>query len=898
MGKSLVIVESPGKVHTINAILGSKYVVKSSIGHVRDLPAAGTGTRGRSSSGLSKDQKLFQRMGIDPEHGWTASYEILPDKENVVNDLRKAAARADFVYLATDLDREGEAIAWHLREVLDIPEEKVRRVVFNEITQKAILESFEHPGNLDMSMVNAQQTRRFLDRVVGFMVSPLLWEKVGRGLSAGRVQSVAVRLIVEKEKKIKAFVPEEYWKVTAELSSSEGDISCEVKNWQGKEFRPVSEKWTNEHLERLRAQSPVVSDVVSKTGKVSAPPPFTTASLQQNASSRLGFSVKKTMTMAQRLYEAGMITYMRTDSVRLSSDALTAIRDYISGAYGKDYVPGSPRMFAAGDKAQDAHEAIRPTDISREVPAGMEGDARKLYELIRNRAIASQMPDAEVITSELQIAAGDYELSLKGKSVKFDGWMRVAGYNRDVMIPNLKKGDALTLRELVPAQHFTRPEPRYTEATLVKELEKRGIGRPSTYATIISTIQERGYVKLEQRRFFAEKMGEIVTYRLGQSFPDLIDYDFTSGMERNLDEIAESRLDWIKCLDDFYRGFHQELEKAREPADKGGMENNISVETSVMCPDCGKPMLIKNASTGVFLACSSYSGKTSRKKDAESCRKTMNLVPENQLPMFSDEESESRFLRTKKRCPVCQAVMDSYIIDEKRKIHICSNNPNCPGYILETGEFKLKGHDGPEIQCERCGSKMELRTGRFGSYMACTNAECGNTRKILKSGEIAPPKEKPVDLPELPCSDGKSHFVLRDGAAGIFLASNAFPKVRETRPPLVSELVRFRDRLPEKFRYLAEAPEKDPDGNAVTVRFSRKLKTQYVHGETPEGKPTGFVAWYRDGKWEAETPAKKSAAKTKTAAKGRTKTAAKKTAAKKPAATKKASGKSAPENEQ
>ncbi len=882
MGKSLVIVESPGKVHTINAILGSKYIVKSSIGHVRDLPAAGTGARGRTA-GLSKDQKLFQRMGIDPEHGWIPTYEILPGKEDVVNDLKKAAAKADYVYLATDLDREGEAIAWHLKEVLELPDDKARRVVFNEITKKAILESFEHPGNLDMSMVNAQQTRRFLDRVVGFMVSPLLWEKVGRGLSAGRVQSVAVRLIVEKEKKIKAFVPEEYWKVTASLSSAAGDVVCDVRSFQGKEFRPVSESETREHLERLKAANPAVSDVISKSGKVAPPPPFTTASLQQNASSRLGFSVKKTMRLAQDLYEAGMSTYMRTVSARLSEYDLTAIRGHIQGAYGKDYMLASTRVFAAGDKAQDAHEAIRPTDIAREDPAGVDADARRLYELIRNRTLACQMPDAEVVSSELEIAAGEYVLSLKGKTVKFDGWMKVAGYSRDVLIPNLKKGDALTLQELTPAQHFTRPEPRYTEATLVKELEKRGIGRPSTYATIISTIQDRGYVKLEQRRFFAEKMGEIVTYRLGKSFPDLIDYDFTSGMERNLDDIAESRLDWIKCLDDFYRGFHQELDKAREPAEDGGMENNISVETSVMCPDCGKPMLIKNAATGVFLACSSYSGKTGRKKD-ESCRKTMNLVPENQLPMFSDEESESRFLRTKKRCPICQAVMDSYIIDEKRKIHICSNNPNCAGYLLETGEFKLKGHDGPEIQCERCGSKMELRTGRFGSYMACTNAECGNTRKILKSGEIAPPKERPVDMPDLICSDGKSHFVLRDGAAGIFLASSAFPKVRETRPPLVAELRKYRDLLPEKFLYLADAPETDPDGNMVTVRFSRKLKTQYVHGETPEGKPTGFVAWYRDGKWEAETPARKSAAK-KTAAgkagKDGDKAAPKKSAAKK-----------------
>ncbi len=877
MGKSLVIVESPGKVHTINAILGDEYVVKSSIGHVRDLPTGKTEvgatktTRSKSAVKLTKDEKLFRRMGIDPEHGWKPQYEILPGKENVVKELKKAAEKADYVYLATDLDREGEAIAWHLREVLELPEEKVRRVVFNEITKKAILESFKHPGHIDMAMVNAQQTRRFLDRVVGFMVSPLLWEKVGRGLSAGRVQSVAVRLVVEKERKIKSFVPEEYWKVNGILNHEKDSITCEVKLYQNKEFRPVSKAETDKHLKALESLSYSVTDVISKNANLAAPAPFTTASLQQTASSRLGFSVKKTMTLAQSLYEAGLITYMRTDSVRLSDDALKAIHDYIDTEYGKNYTPEKPRVYTTSDKAQDAHEAIRPTDVKRAGVSGVDVDALKLYNLIRDRAIASQMPDAIMTSTEVQIGAGAYVLSLKGKVVKFDGWTRITGVNKDVVIPNLKKGDLLTLDKLEPSQHFTRPEPRYTEATLVKELEKRGIGRPSTYATIISTIQDRGYVKLEQRRFFAEKMGEIVTYRLVNSFGDLIDYDFTSGMEHKLDEIAESRLNWLTCLDDFYADFHRELEQARKPAEEGGMENNISVATPVKCPDCGQPMLIKNASTGVFLSCSNYAGKTRKKSDeTKSCSKTLNLVPEDELPMFSDEEAESRFLRTKKRCPICGAIMDAYIIDDKHKIHICSQNPNCAGVILEEGNFKLKGSEGPEVLCERCGSKMELKSGRFGNYMLCTNAECANTRKILKSGEIAPPRERPVDLPELVCSDGKSHFVLRDGAAGVFLASNAFPKVRETRAPTVSELKRFKDRLPEKLQYLADAPEEDSLGNPTVVRFSRKMKMQYVHGETPEGKPTGFVAWWKDGAWSIESDNKKPAKKTATTKKAKT----------------------------
>lgn len=882
MGKSLVIVESPAKAHTINDILGSSYIVKSSVGHIRDLPSGQAKTEAtttkRAKTTDEKDQKLFARMGIDPEHGWNPQYEILPGKEKVVDELVKLAQKCDYVYLATDLDREGEAIAWHLQEVIGLPKEKFKRVVFNEITKHAIVEAFKHPGDVNLDMVNAQQTRRFLDRVVGFMVSPLLWEKVGRGLSAGRVQSVAVKLIVEKEKKIKAFVPDEYWNINADLTYANQHVNCALFNYKGKEFKSSSKQETDGHLASLNKANYVVFSADQKVKSVKSPAPFTTSSLQQAASTRLGFSVKKTMMLAQNLYEAGYITYMRTDSTNLSDDALTAIRSLIKNQYGDKYLPKSAKVYASKDNAQNAHEAIRTTDITRsgDSLAGMDRDAIKLYDMIRSQVIACQMENAEILHKEVVISAGDYQFKLAGKVTQFDGWMKMSSSQRDTDIPNLKVGDKLDLAELLPSQHYTRPEPRYTEATLVSELEKRGIGRPSTYATIISTIQDRGYVKLDQRRFFAEKMGEIVTSRLDHSFKDLMDYDFTKDMETELDNIAEAHLNWIKCLDDFYVDFKKQLDQARKGADEGGMENNKSVETEIMCPDCNHPMVIKNATTGVFLACSNYNGK-SRSKTAEgSCRKTLNLVPEDELPMFINDDAESELLRSKRRCPICSAVMDSYILNEQTKIHICANNPDCEGHCIEKGTFKIKGVEGPVIACERCGHDMVLKSGRFGNYMSCTNEECKNTRKILKNGDIAPPKEDPVDFTDLLCQDGKSHFVFRDGAAGVFLASSAFPKVRETRPPKVAELVKYKDLLPPKFKYLTEAPQTDDAGNLTTVRFSRKTKQQYVIAEDENGKSSGFIAFYVDGKWEVSEPESKA----KTTKSKTTKTASAKTATK------------------
>lgn len=879
MGKSLVIVESPAKAHTINKYLGSNYVVKSSVGHIRDLPsgvtkkAAAGETVKRARTASEKDAKLFNRMGINPEKkGWAPQYEILPGKEKVVAELVAEAKKSDYVYLATDLDREGEAIAWHLQEVIGLPKEKFKRVVFNEITKNAITEAFKHPSEVDLNMVNAQQTRRFLDRVVGFMVSPLLWEKVGRGLSAGRVQSVAVRLVVEKEEKIRSFIPEEYWNIDALLKKNEDEVKFALTHYKDKPFHSGSKEETDRYLEELKNQVFRVSKNEEKEVQTAPYPPLNTSSMQQAASNRLGFGVKKTMMLAQALYEAGFITYMRTDSLNLSKEALSDIRDYIGTTYGSDYLPQKERHYSSSDNAQNAHEAIRPTDIKRDVAViskALGRDAAEVYTLIRNSTLACQMSNAVMLNREIQVDAGNFRFKASGKTIKFDGWMKIDRNRKDVLLPEMSVGDELAVSDILADRHFTRPEPRYTEATLVKELEKRGIGRPSTYATIISTIQERGYVKIDQRRFFAEKMGEIVTDRLKSSFNDLMDYDFTREMENKLDDIAENRLDWLTCLNDFYKGFREELDTARKSEDEGGMHSNISVPTSILCPECHSSMVIKNATTGVFLACSNYSGKS--RKAENSCRKTINLVAEDQLPMFVNEDSESEFLRTKRRCPICNSVMTGYVIDEHRKIHICSANPNCPGYEIEEGNFKLKGAEGPTIECERCGSTMELKNGRFGSYMACTNKECGNTRKILKNGEIAPPREDPVEFEDLLCKDGKSNFVLRDGASGIFLASNAFPKVRETRAPKVSELVAHKDKLPEKFKYFVTAPVADGDGNPTVVRFSRKTKKQYVMAENAEGKSTGFTAFYNEEtkEWEVAS-AEKSSKSSKTAKSTRT----------------------------
>ena len=865
MGKALVIVESPAKAKTINKYLGNDFVVKSSIGHIRDLPTSGSSKTETKPKGSAKAasapevdkatkarMQLVKRMGVDPENGWKAQYEILPGKEKVIDELRRLAKEADTIYLATDLDREGEAIAWHLRESIGGDQSRYRRVVFNEITKKAIQEAFSQPGELDMNRVNAQQARRFLDRVVGYMVSPLLWQKIARGLSAGRVQSVAVKLIVDREREIRAFVPEEFWEVHADLTTPKSEsVRFEVVKENGEAFRPLNKEQTDKALAQLKGAGYKVVKRDARPTSTKPGAPFITSTLQQAASTRLGFSVKKTMMMAQRLYEAGYITYMRTDSTNLSADAVDMARGYIEQNFGAQYLPETPNVYGSKANAQEAHEAIRPSDVklkSTELK-GMERDAERLYELIWRQFVACQMPPAKYLSTTISVQAGDFELRARGRILQFDGYTKVlppqGKGGEDEVLPDMQVDNVMGLVKLDPKQHFTKPPARYSEAALVKELEKRGIGRPSTYASIISTIQERGYVNLTNRRFYAEKMGDIVTERLNESFPNLMGYDFTARMEESLDDVAEGEMVWKQVLDNFYADFKKKLEAASASTEGQGMRANQPTQTDIPCVDCGRPMMIRTASTGVILGCSGYA-----LPPKERCKATVNLVPGNEVAA-DDEEGESRILRAKRRCPVCSTAMDSYLVDERRKLHVCGNNPDCSGFEIEEGQFKIKGYDGPVIECDKCGSEMQLKTGRFGKYFGCTSSDCKNTRKLLRSGEAAPPKMDAVLMPELRCEKVDDVYVLRDGASGLFLAASQFPKNRETRAPLVKELLPHASEIDPKYDFLMKAPVADPDGNPTVIRYSRKTKEQYVQSEI-EGKPSGWRAFHDGKKWIVE----------------------------------------------
>ena len=892
MGKSLVIVESPAKAKTINKYLGSDFIVKSSVGHLRDLPTAGSApasdpkeraAQAAITRKMAPDEKvryqakkkreqLVRRMGVDPKNGWVARYEVLPGKEKVVDELKKLAKSADAIYLATDLDREGEAIAWHLKEIIGGDESRYQRVVFNEITKRAIQESFAAPTQLDTNRVQAQQARRFLDRVVGFEVSPLLWAKIARGLSAGRVQSVAVRLIVEREREIRAFVPKEYWDLHADLSiDGQSPVRFEVTKYEGSAFDPKTEQQAEVAVERLSGAEYSVSNLEARKTSSKPPAPFITSTLQQAASTRLGFSVKKTMTLAQRLYEAGHITYMRTDSTNLSGESVAACRDFIENNFSKAYLPESPIRYGAREGAQEAHEAIRPSNVElrSESLKDAERDAQRLYELIWRQFVACQMTPARYLSTTVTVSAAGYDMTARGRVVEFDGYTRVqtpmAKKGDDAILPDYQLNDRLSLSELLPTQHFTKPPARYGEASLVRELEKRGIGRPSTYAAIISTIQDRGYVKLENRRFYAEKMGDIVTQRLQESFEDLLDYGFTASMEESLDDVAEGRKDWRDVLDAFYDDFRSKLDLAEQPG-ASGMQANEPTPTGIACGSCGRSMQVRTASTGVFLGCSGYN-----LPPKERCKSTVNLIPGDEVVSAdADDEAESRLLLTKERCSKCNAAMDSYLIDGTQKLHVCGNNPDCDGYMVEAGQFKIKGYDGPTLECDKCTAEMQLKTGRFGKYFGCTNDACSNTRKLLRNGEAAPPKMDPVSMPELQCAKVEDHYILRDGAAGLFLAASQFPKHRETRAPYVDELIPHQAELDPKYHFILDAPVTDDAANRTQVRFSRKTKEQYVMTEV-DGKATGWKAFFDSGKWLSEGSGKPTPKKKKAKAKAKSK---------------------------
>ena len=878
--KFLVIVESPAKSKTINKYLGKEFIVKSSIGHIRDLPKGGNkksdpkerAKRAALTRKMSTEEKLvyqktkersqlIEKIGVDPNHDWKAKYEIVPGKEKVVEELKKIGAKSDLIYLATDLDREGEAIAWHLKETLGGDPSRYKRVIFSEITKKAIQEAFKNPTDLNLNRVHSQQTRRFLDRVVGFMLSPLLWEKIARGLSAGRVQSVAVKLIVEREKEINLFQPEEYWEVKANLIYQKKDILFDVVKYKKGKFNSKQKEEVDQHLKRLQNFEYQLSEINQKKTSVNPPAPFITSTLQQTASTRLHFSIKRTMTIAQKLYEAGYITYMRTDSTNLSMGSIQDSRDFIQSNYDKKYLPEKPRFYTNKTKSQEAHEAIRPTQLNLKNISNLGDDEQRLYELIWSRTIACQMTNAQYMTTSYIIKVGDYELIAKGRVLLFDGftklWSSSSSKEDEKTLINIPQGSKLLLDKLNPSQHFTKPPARYSEASLVRELEKRTIGRPSTYANIISTIQERGYVELKNKRFYAQKIGDIVTNRLEKNFPNLMNYDFTATMENDLDEIASGHKKWKKTLNDFYVNFNHKLEEAKYG--QSAMKPNIPIEVKgIKCKKCNKEMQIRHASTGVFLGCSGYN-----LPPKERCKETINLINEAEIANIEkDDEAEVKILKEKERCPRCQSAMNAYLIDKKHKLHLCGTAPDCEEYKIEKGDFQIKGYDGPTLECDKCQGTMEFKSGRFGKFFACTNETCQNTRKLLKNGQVAPPKMTPIPTPNIQCEKVNDTYVLRDSVNGLFLAASQFPKKREIRQPYIDELIPYKNQLPEKYHYILEAPVKDNKGRRTLLRHSRKEKSQYVMTEDNKRNPTGWKAIYKNNSWEISI--KKNNKKSKT----------------------------------
>ena len=865
MAKSLVIVESPAKAKTISKYLGNDFIVESSVGHIRDLPKKSSPTSKRASipkdvspeekirlKAINDRNRLIRRMGIDPDNGWTADWQIIPEKEKVIKNLKKAAKQVDHIYLATDLDREGEAIAWHLKEVLGPDKYDYSRVRFNQITKTAIVDSFADPKEIDLDLVKAYRARRFLDKVIGFELSPLLWKKIARGLSAGRVQSVALRVLDERERLIQEFIPEEFWEVSMSLGKNDLSIPFSLNR---KKSDPLLKEEEARKIEDLINNSELsINEIVKKPVKAKPRPPFITSTLQQAASTKLSFTVKRTMRVAQKLYEAGHITYMRTDAPSLSKESIQDARNYINEKIGDKYLTNAPRIYASTENAQEAHEAIRPTNafMTPNDLLNQTEEEKRLYQLIWQQYIACQMPDAEYLSTSAKIIIDEYAFSAKGREVVFDGYTKVsqpAKSDDEDILPPLSEGELLTLNDINLEQKFTKPPARFSEAALVKELEKKGIGRPSTYANIISTIQDRGYVEIQNRRFFVKKIGHIVTERLLESFDDIMDYEFTANLENNLDRVAQGEIDWRNVLDDFYASFKNDLALASD--EDNGMRGNRPTSTDIICP-CGKTnMVIRNSSNGVFLGCSGY-----QNTGDDKCKETLNLVSGDEAVSVDDTE-EAENLLIKKRCLKCDTSMDNYLIDENRKLHVCGKNPDCDGYFVEQGQFKIKGYDGPTLECHKCGSEMQLKTGRFGKYFGCLNDNCGATRALQRNGEPKPLMMEPISLPDLLCLKCEDHYLLRDSMKGLFLAASKYPKNRETRAPKVSEINNLSNEIleacrflpnTEKHSYLMSAPEKDRDGNPYVIRYNKSEDMHYLASEK-DGKKTKWTAVYNNGEW-------------------------------------------------
>ncbi|MCS7046318.1 MAG: type I DNA topoisomerase [Gemmataceae bacterium] len=846
-----MIVESPAKAKTINKYLGSGFEVVASKGHVRDLPKT--------------------RFGIDIEHNWTPTYRILKDRKELIRALKKQALAADTVYLAPDPDREGEAIAWHLKESLGLSDAKTRRVTFNEITKSAIQKAFARAGAIDMNLVAAQEARRFLDRVVGYKLSPLLSNRLAQHLSAGRVQSVAVRLIVEREREIAAFKPEEYWKIAAllrpeslpppaatgqsnaspdrkakrpskagkksasaataagpqdqatsssrALSKTEqpelppGAFVAELAEWNGQKFSASNRQQVDEVLKGLEGQSYSIVKIEQKDREDKPPPPFITSTLQQQASLRLRFPAKRTMMIAQRLYEGvelgaegsvALITYMRTDSTRIAAEAIEACRSHIRQQFGKAYLPEKPHHYAASKDAQGAHEAIRPTDMSytpERVAKFLPPDQLKLYTLIYERFVACQMKPAVWAVTSVEVAAGPAIFRASGRTLKFDGYRRVLrhhGKQEDVILPAMRDGERLELLKLDATQHFTEPPPRYNEASLVKTLEKEGIGRPSTYATIISKIQERGYVEQKDRRFYATEIGMKVNDLLVEHFPQVMDLKFTRQMEEELDQIETRKYDRNQVLADFYGPFSEALKAA---------ESRLLAEAE-KCPSCGSPLEERFSKFGKFWGCARYPECTYIKKKGDEAgavreppKETEYKCPECGSPMVQRQGRSGAFLG-------------------------CSRYPDCK----TTMGFDAAGNPvvtakPTEHTCEKCGNPMVLRQGRRGPFLACTGyPKCKNAKDVDADGNPLQPIETGVS-----CAKCGSPMVVRRSYRGPFLGCSAYPKCRSTRQIPADLKDKLKDLLPP---LPPKAPELDVPVHETCPRCGAAMKLRSGRGGT------------------------------------------------------------------
>jgi DNA topoisomerase-1 len=885
MAKSLVIVESPAKAKTINKYLGKDYVVKASLGHIKDLPK--------------------RDLAVDVEHDFEPRYEVIEGKKKLISELKAAAKKVDEIYLAADPDREGEAICYHLQEELQDKKgiTKIFRVMFNEITKKAVMKAFEVPKQVDQHLVDAQQARRVLDRLVGYKISPLLWDKVRRGLSAGRVQTVALRVIVEREREIRAFVKREYWSVDVDLLAKENPVlSARLIKANDETPELANQEATDSLVAQLADVDYMVKSVATREKKRNPVAPFITSTLQQESARKLRFSVKRTMTLAQRLYEGieigkegavGLITYMRTDSTRISDDAIADVRQYITERYGANFLPASPNVYKSKKEAQDAHEAIRPTSMAYSpevVEAYLPEDEMKVYRLIWNRFVATQMMPALFDQTTIDVSARgkngvDYTFRATGSVPKFDGFLKVYQEGKDQTdeddeelkhrLPAVSEGELLRFQAIKPEQHFTEPPPRYNEATLVKRLEADGVGRPSTYATILSTIQEREYVKKETGRFTPTELGMVVTDLLLESFDDIFDVKYTARMEEELDEIEEGKLDWRVAMDEFYKRFDKDLKHAEtHMTDIKRMEK----PTDLICEKCGRPLVIKWGKHGSFIACTGYPDFSSKniESDLEKVQKDIEVrrqralknieikraklqVKYPQVAIAWGEDGEFIVTPGSPRIKTLETALrklekeiTAKRLEDRGKIELRlerlqARYPQMKGFydldLRDTGEGvaltvrrkeefctytreltvdlpDLEGADlsdqGDEELCENCGRPMVLKKGRFGTFFACSEyPDCKTTKQIGGT------QTKDVPLDEK-CPQCDSNLVMKYGRFGEFTACSNYPTCKYVKQKTIG----------------VKCPECSE--GEIIERRSKKGKTFYGCNRYPD---CTFVAW-------------------------------------------------------